>query len=168
MELFCEFSCVCCNKILYFLQNYESKGLLETITSLKQQISEAHDLKSNGKLNTETENTTIKDTNDILFQQAQVCLYMRLLMHHVWSWTICLLRSNRPNIQYLFLQFAYIQIHTWISAIHQEKQNIVIPWFQPNMDKRCFQVNQTRNKKRPVSTRAHFDPLPDSPIFPPL
>nr|GEW36429.1 kinesin-like protein KIN-7K, chloroplastic [Tanacetum cinerariifolium] len=49
----------------------ESKGLEETITALKQEVSDAHDLKDIGDLNTETENTTINDSSDMLFQQAQ-------------------------------------------------------------------------------------------------
>ncbi|PWA71634.1 Kinesin, motor domain-containing protein [Artemisia annua] len=53
----------------------ESKGLEETITALKQEVSDTHDLKNIGELITETENTTIND-RDMLFQQAQVCFHM--------------------------------------------------------------------------------------------
>ncbi|KAI3747169.1 hypothetical protein L6452_09618 [Arctium lappa] len=69
-------------------KNDEYKGLQETITALKQQLSNAHDLRNGatkvraqhysettslqGELDTETENATINDRTDMLLQQAQV------------------------------------------------------------------------------------------------
>ena len=83
-----QFSCLCSSKILYFLQNDEYKGLQETIIALKEQLSNSHDLRNNatkvraqhysettslqGELHTETENTRINDSADMLLQQAQV------------------------------------------------------------------------------------------------
>ncbi|KAJ9541371.1 hypothetical protein OSB04_027877 [Centaurea solstitialis] len=68
-------------------KNDEYKGLQETIIALKEQLSNSHDLRNSatkvhdqhysettsfqGELHTETENTTIDDTADMLLQQAQ-------------------------------------------------------------------------------------------------